>query len=411
MEVERFRNSPVGIVVPISGSDARFGETYEHWAFVPDALPDEVELSPAARDAVTEAALALGRLDQAGMQIPNPALLRRPTLRREAQSTSALEGTYAPLTDVFGAEDSAEAKTPELREILNYVAAAEYAYQWVGERGRITRGLICDLHAILMRGSEADAERAGEVRDIQVVIGSGGRIQEARFVPPPPGHELETGLTDLLDWIDRPRMRPAQAVVDSALAHYQFETLHPFHDGNGRIGRLLIVLQLLAGKVLSEPLFAVSPWFEARRAQYQDELQNMSMTGDVDRWVAFFCEGIRAQAQATVEKITDLLAFRQEAMATVRGNRQTLGCGGHRRRPGRAPGPQRGDHGNPLRRQLRVGQQGRGEAGRRRAAGRDHRSRSRSRLSMRPSAPDPRALNPQSSLVSGPRPERYSEMS
>ena len=111
------------------------------------------------------------------MQIPNPALLRRPTLRREAQSTSALEGTYAPLTDVFGAENSAEAKTPELREILNYVAAAEYAYQWVGERSRITRGLICDLHAILMRGSEADAERAGEIRDIQVVIGSGGRIQ------------------------------------------------------------------------------------------------------------------------------------------------------------------------------------------------------------------------------------------
>lgn len=319
MEVERFRSSPVGTVVPISGTDTRFGETYEHWAFVPHPLLGEVDLSPTARDAVTEAALALGRLDQAGMQIPNPTLLRRPTLRREAQSTSALEGTYAPLTDVFSAEDSAEAKTPELREILNYVAAAEYAYQWVGERGRITRGLICELHALLMRGSETDAERAGKVRDIQVVIGSGGRIAEARFVPPPPGQELNAGFTDLLDWINRPRSRPGQAVVDSALAHYQFETLHPFHDGNGRIGRLLIVLQLLVGKVLSEPLFAVSPWFEARRAQYQDELQNMSMTGDVDRWVSFFCEGIRAQAQATVEKIIDLLEFRQKAMSTARG--------------------------------------------------------------------------------------------
>lgn len=320
MEVERFRSSPVGTVVPISGTDTRFGETYEHWAFLPHPLPGETDLSPTARDAVTEAALALGRLDQAGRQIPNPTLLRRPTLRREAQSTSALEGTYAPLTDVFSVEDSAEAKSPELREILNYVAAAEYAYRWVGERGRITRGLICELHALLMRGSEADAQRAGKVRDIQVVIGSGGRISEARFVPPPPGQELDAGLTDLLDWIDRPRSRPGQAVVDSALAHYQFETLHPFHDGNGRIGRLLIVLQLLAGKVLSEPLFAVSPWFEARRAQYQDELQNMSITGDVDRWVSFFCEGIRAQAQATVEKISDLLAFRQEAMSTARGS-------------------------------------------------------------------------------------------
>ena len=319
MEVERFRNSPVGAVVPIKGTDTRFGETYEHWAFVPHPLPGEVVLSPAARDAVTEAALALGRLDQAGVQIPNPALLRRPTLRREAQSTSALEGTYAPLTDVFSVEDSAEAMTPELREILNYVAAAEHAYRWVGERGRITRGLICELHALLMRGSAADGERAGKVRDIQVVIGSGGRINEARFVPPPPGQDLDAGLTDLLDWINRPGSRPGQVVVDSALAHYQFETLHPFHDGNGRLGRLLIVLQLLARGVLREPLFAVSPWFEARRAQYQDELQNMSMTGDVDRWVSFFCEGIRAQAETTVEKITDLLAFRQEAMATVRG--------------------------------------------------------------------------------------------
>ncbi len=84
-------------------------------------------------------------------------------------------------------------------------------------------------------------------------------IEEARFAPPPPGQELDTGLTDLLDWINRPRSRPGQVVVDSALAHYQFETLHPFHDGNGRIGRLLIVLQLLAGEVVSEPLFAVSP--------------------------------------------------------------------------------------------------------------------------------------------------------
>ena len=319
MDVTRFRGSPIGDIVPISGSDPRFGETYEHWAFVPHPLPDEVRLSPAARDAVTEAALALGRLDQAGMQIPNPALLRRPTLRREAQSTSALEGTYAPLTDVFGVEDSADARTPELREILNYVAAAEYGYQWVSERRRITRGLICDLAALLMQGSDAAAARAGKTRDIQVVIGSGGRIEEARFVPPPPGHGLETGLSDLLEWIDRPGKRPGQAVVHSAVAHYQFETLHPFHDGNGRIGRLLIVLQLLAGRVLSEPLFAVSPWFEARRAQYQDELQNMSMTGDVDRWVTFFCEGMRSQAQATVEKITDLLDFRQEAMSTARG--------------------------------------------------------------------------------------------
>ncbi|MBA3803039.1 MAG: Fic family protein [Acidimicrobiia bacterium] len=206
---------------------------------------------------------------------------------------------HAPLTDVLGAEISEDrTSTPELREILNYVAAAEYAYEWVGERRRITRGFICELHGILMRDLNIDASTAGQIRDIQVEIGAGGRIRDARFVPPPPGHELETGMTDLLKWINRPGRQAASVVVDSALAHYQFEMLHPFNDGNGRIGRLLIVLQLLASGVLRAPLFAVSPWFEARRAQYQDELQHMSVNVDVDRWMSFFCEALRAQAEA-----------------------------------------------------------------------------------------------------------------
>lgn len=326
MRFERFQGSPIGGVVPISGHDARLGESYDHWAFVPDRLPDSVELSPATRDAVSDAALALGRLDQAGVQIPDAAVLRRPTLQREAQSTSALEGTYAPLADVLAADlDASNPKTPELREILNYVAAAEYAYGWVAERRTITRGLICELHAILMRGVPHGESEAGKIREIQVVIGSGGRVEDARFVPPPPGPTLETGLTDLLAWVDRPRTRQAAVIVDSALAHYQFETLHPFHDGNGRIGRLLVVLQLLAAGVLTEPLFTVSPWFEARRTRYQDELQNLSITGDFDRWVAFFCEGIRAQAEASATKITDLLTFQHGARSSARaGGRHNL---------------------------------------------------------------------------------------
>jgi cell filamentation protein, protein adenylyltransferase len=288
---------------------------------IPNPLPDELELASATVDAVADAALALGRLDQAGLQIPNARLLRRPTLRREAQSTSALEGTYAALTEVLEADlDVAAPKTPQIREILNYVAAAEHAYSWVTTDGRqITSGLLCETHALLMSGIDTGQTEPGTVRDIQVVIGAGGRVNDARFVPPPPGHHLETGLSDLFDWMHRPHRRPARAVVDSALAHYQFETLHPFHDGNGRIGRLLIVLQLLSSGVLTEPLFTVSPWFEARRSVYQDELLNVSATGDFDRWIRFFCEGVRAQAEASASKITDLLAFQQHATNTARG--------------------------------------------------------------------------------------------
>lgn len=321
MEVERFDGSPVGDLVRITGSDSRLGESYDHWAFVPHPLPDDLELGSTTVDAVADAALALGRLDQAGVQIPNARLLRRPTLRREAQSTSALEGTYAALTDVLEADLSgAESRTPEIREILNYVNAAEHAYSWVAvDRRPIKIGLLCDIHALLMAGIDTGQSRAGSLREIQVVIGSGGRVEDARFVPPPAGHHLEAGLRDLFDWMNRPQRRPARAVVDAALAHYQFETLHPFHDGNGRIGRLMILLQFLLAGVLTEPLFTVSPWFEARRAAYQDELMNLSATGDYQRWIRFFCEGVRAQAEASASKIADLLAFQQQAVARARG--------------------------------------------------------------------------------------------
>lgn len=326
MEIDRFAGSPAGTLVPISGSDPRFGDSYDHWAFVPNPLAEELELHSSTVDAVADAALALGRLDQAGVQIPNARLLRRPTLRREAQSTSALEGTYAGLAEVLEADiNVVSSRTPEVREILNYVAAAEHAYSWVtgdrvtGDRRPISRGLLCEIHALLMAGLDSGQSEAGAVRDIQVVIGAGGRVEDARFVPPPPGHHLETGLSDLVKWLNRPQRRAARAVVDSALAHHQFETLHPFHDGNGRIGRLMIVLQLLAAGVLTEPLFSVSPWFEARRAAYQDELLNVSATGDFDRWIRFFCEGVRAQAESGASKITDLLAFQQSAITVTRG--------------------------------------------------------------------------------------------
>lgn len=120
---------------------------------------------------------------------PAPALLRNPTLRREAQSTSALEGTYAPLAEVFAADNDDQTRTPQLSEIRAYILAAEYAYAWVSERRKITRGLINGVHKILLAGVSGMSGRIGEVRDIQVVIGTGGPIERSRFVPPPPGPE------------------------------------------------------------------------------------------------------------------------------------------------------------------------------------------------------------------------------
>ena len=320
MRYDRFVNSPVGNVVPITGFDARFNEHYSEFAFVPAPLPATLDLAPATWRATSGAMLALGRLDQASRQIPNPLLLRRPTLRREAQSTSALEGTFAPLVDVLQADDDTTlASSPELAEVLNYVKAAELAFDAVTDGRPVTPLLLFDLHKILVSGTKAEGPDAGRVRSSQVAVGAAeGRLKEARFIPSPPGIELETSLRDWADWIERMSADPNDAVPATAMAHYQFETLHPFNDGNGRLGRLVIVLQLLRAGVLTEPLLTVSPWFEARRIEYQDNLLRVSMTGDWDAWVQFFAQGIQAQAESTATKVSELLAYRDRVRTEAR---------------------------------------------------------------------------------------------
>ena len=145
MDVEVIRRSPIGTVVPISGFDARIGEDYSHWAYVPDRLPPDVVLSSRTWTSVTQAEAALARLDEGARQLPEPSLLRRPAIRREAQSTSALEGTYAPFEDVLVPDvEDRETLPLELRENLNYVVAAEHGFAWARERP-LTPTLVGEL--------------------------------------------------------------------------------------------------------------------------------------------------------------------------------------------------------------------------------------------------------------------------
>jgi Fic family protein len=314
----------LGSLTPISGTDGRTGDEYGHFAYVPHPLPEEVNLSGQTWQAVARANYALGMLRQGSNLVPNPSLLRRPSLRREAQSTSALEGTFAPMEDVIAAdlvEDSA--RSFALREIFNYVTAAEYAFDYTAD-APVTVGLLCELHRVLVRRTEADGPEAGRIRTIPVAIGArGGSIYGARFVPSPPGIGLEAGIQDLVEWI-RTTANEYDPVVAAALAHYQFETLHPFNDGNGRIGRLLIVLQLIRSGLIEEPLLTVSPWFEARREEYQDSLAEVSASGDWDQWVSFFAQGIQSSADDTAARLRGLLAvqagYRKQLQdANVRG--------------------------------------------------------------------------------------------
>lgn len=318
MDADRFAKSPVGHLTPIRGTDGRTGEEYDHVAFVPSPLGVAPVLSRGTWQAITRAHYALGRLQQATRQVASP-LLHRPTLRREAQSTSALEGTFAPLEDVLAADviDESE-RSAELKEVVNYITTAEAAFEWVGQERPLTVGLLRDLHRTLVRGTDADTDQAGQIRAIQVAIGSrGGSIVDARFVPPPPGLELEAAVRDFLDWLNNPQPE-SDPVVNGALAHYQFETLHPFNDGNGRIGRLLVVLQFMQEKLLSDPTLTVSPWFETRRTAYQDALAGVSGEGDWDSWVAFFAKGIEAAATDTTSRVSQILRVQESFQQRLR---------------------------------------------------------------------------------------------
>ncbi|MDR6866552.1 Fic family protein [Microbacterium resistens] len=320
MDPQKFANSPIGDLVPISGTDVR-GERYEHVAYAAHPLMGPPELGTSTWASVARANRALGRLQQGSLLIINPGLLRQPTLRREAQSTSALEGTYAPLEDVLAADViEGTDRSAALNEVLNYVVAAENGFQWVQQQRPLTSGLLCDLHRTLVQGTPADTAEAGRVRRVQVVIGSRGRdVTSARFIPMPEGAALEAAVGDLIRWmqISQDDLDP---IVATAMAHYQFETLHPFNDGNGRIGRLLIVLQLVALGVLPEGLLSVSPWFESRRERYQDLLAEVSATGRWDNWIRFFADAIEASAVDSAQRISQLLKLQADYHEALRAS-------------------------------------------------------------------------------------------
>lgn len=323
MDVQLFQKAPFGKLVPISGS-LPGGGAWDHWAFLPDPLGDvSPELSGRAYRYVGDARAALAALDATAQRLPNPRLFRSSTFRLEAQSTAALEGTYEPLARVLAA-DSNDVQDPSLREVLNYVIVAEVAFDNAEDGRGWSLSALEDLQAMLVRGTPSERDHCGQIRPVQVVIGrrEGAPpgeipIKAARYVPPPPGPDLEARLRDLMSWMQADHTGQIDPVVAAAMAHYEFEALHPFHDGNGRLGRLLIVLQLYASGVLIETTLSVSTWFEARRSEYYDALLGVSTVGDWSSWIEFFARGLAESAEAARTRMLALAAVQADLKAQL----------------------------------------------------------------------------------------------
>ena len=237
-------------------------------------------------------------------------------------STSALEGTFAAIEDVFQAELFEEAElTPSTAEVRNYVLAAERGLELI-KTLPVSRRLITDVHDVLMRGSRGDHAEVGSFRKRQNWIGTRrtSPVTESLFVPPPPGEILDGGLDDWEKWVnDRSITLPT--LVKVALAHYQFETLHPFIDGNGRVGRLLIVLTLMESGDLKIPLLNVSPFFEDARDEYIDHLRRVSETGDYEPWICFFAEAVKTQSERALVKADELISLREHLVVELHAAR------------------------------------------------------------------------------------------
>lgn len=306
--------------------DTAFGEArrtpgpHGYVAFHAKSIPRAVEISSRNVMRLADAEAALGRLAGAGRLLPDPQLLVQPYLRREALASTRIEGTQASLAEVFDAALSDQPLGADVEEVMNYVQAMEVGLVRL-EQLPISGRLLREMHAVILDGVRGRDRQPGEFRTTQNWIGSpGATIETATFVPPPPGLVGEL-LDDLERFVHEPPTMPP--LVQAALLHYQFETIHPFLDGNGRLGRLLIVFFLVDRGRLPAPLLYISPYFESRRFEYYSALQGVRERGDFDAWLALFLDAIDTQAVDAVsraERLTDLRErYRSSTRAVTRG--------------------------------------------------------------------------------------------
>lgn len=247
-------------------------------------------------------------LKGAGMAVPTPYPIVGPFVRREAVSSSRIEGTITNFEQLllFEVDPTNDELKADRQEVSNYVRALEYGLQRLKELP-VSLRLLREVHEVLMQGVRGEDKRPGEFREIQNMIGREGQsVAEARFVPPPVP-DMREALDGLERYIGYPSGLPI--LIDCALIHYQFEVIHPFLDGNGRLGRLIIPLLLCERGILPQPLLYLSAYLERHRDRYIDHLLSVSLTGDWSGWINFFLRAVGNQSWAAINRCDELLAL------------------------------------------------------------------------------------------------------
>lgn len=288
-------------------------------AFVPSPLPPvpAIDWSPELRRKFDQALLALGRLDSVSILLPETSLFIYTYVRKEAVLSSQIEGTQSSLSDLllFELEQQPGVPMDDVQEVSNYVTALDYGLARLEGGFPLSLRLIKEMHDKLLSRGRGSDKAPGEFRRSQNWIG-GTRPGNAFFIPPPPENVLDCMGQLELFLHDQPEHTPV--LLKAALAHVQFETIHPFLDGNGRLGRLLITLLLCEQKVLKAPMLYLSLYFKTHRRRYYELLNEIRNTGDWEAWLDFFADAVIETATQAVDTVQRLLAFAEEDRKRIR---------------------------------------------------------------------------------------------
>ena len=298
------------VVIPSAGEEAR--------AFVPAELPPSppVDWTPELRSKFDQAILALGRLDGISMLLPDTALFLYMYVRKEAVLSSMIEGTQSSISDLLLFELNEKPGVPldDVQEVSNYVAALDHGLRRLGDGFPLSLRLLKEVHGVLLAKGRGSEKTPGEFRRSQNWIG-GTRPGNAAFVPPPAEELIEC--MGKLELFLHNKPEPTPVLLKAALAHVQFETIHPFQDGNGRLGRLMITLLLCEQQVLREPMLYLSLYFKTHRQHYYELLNDVRTTGDWEAWLDFFAEAVIVTAGQAVETARRLIDISTEDRSRI----------------------------------------------------------------------------------------------